>query len=123
MGEKYRCNKKTFFTNFPNHATVYQLAVCLVFCIIGIYLGMTIPILTVVRMEEANTSFSRAVTIAYYLPSNHQAQPPQPLDPDIVIEEWTATTVYTRSAIRFTTRKCVSFLWPLAGAVTLMLLQ
>lgn len=64
---------------------------------LGIYLGMTIPILTVVRMEEANTSFSRAVTIAYYLPSNHQAQPPQPLDPDIVIEEWTATTVYTRA--------------------------
>ncbi|MCI4382923.1 hypothetical protein PGIGA_G00020260 [Pangasianodon gigas] len=64
---------------------------------LGIYLGMTIPILTVVRTEEANTSMSRAITVAYYLPSNHQAQPPQPLDPDIVIEAWPATTVYTRA--------------------------
>ncbi|XP_058255643.1 heme-binding protein soul3 [Hemibagrus wyckioides] len=63
---------------------------------LGIYMGMTIPILTVVRTEEAHSSFSSAVTVAYYLPSNHQAQPPQPLDPDIVIEEWPATTVYSR---------------------------
>ncbi|TSO67457.1 Heme-binding protein 2 [Bagarius yarrelli] len=62
----------------------------------GIYLGMTIPILTIVHTDEENSIFSRAVTVAYYLPSNHQAQPPQPLDPDLVIEEWPATTVYTR---------------------------
>ncbi|XP_046711960.1 heme-binding protein soul3 isoform X2 [Silurus meridionalis] len=64
---------------------------------LGIYLGMTIPILTVVRIEGANESLSRGVTVAYYLPLNHQARPPQPLDPDIVIEEWPDTIVYTRA--------------------------
>lgn len=91
--------------------------------LVGIHLGMTIPILTVVHTEEANTRLSRVVTVAYYLPSNHQAQPPQPLDPDIVIEKWPDMTVYTRSASGSTTGKCGSFLWPLAGAVTLGLLH
>ncbi|KAM9465885.1 heme-binding protein soul3 [Clarias gariepinus] len=62
----------------------------------GIYLGMTVPVLTLVRTEEANSRLSRAVTVAYYLPSIHQAQPPQPRDPDVVIETWPDTTVYTR---------------------------
>ncbi|XP_060789493.1 heme-binding protein soul3 [Neoarius graeffei] len=64
---------------------------------LGIYLGMTIPILTVVHTEEANTRLSRAITIAYHLPSNHQTLPPQPLDPDVVIETWPDMTVYSRA--------------------------
>ncbi|XP_076834956.1 heme-binding protein soul3 [Brachyhypopomus gauderio] len=62
---------------------------------LGSYLGMTVPIVTVVRTDE--TTLSRAVTLAYYLPSQHQAQPPQPYDTEIVIEQWPATTVYTRA--------------------------
>ncbi|XP_062864095.1 heme-binding protein soul3 [Trichomycterus rosablanca] len=64
---------------------------------LGSYLGMTIPILTVVRPEGTNTGLSRVVTVAYFLPSNHQAQPPTPHDPGITTEVWPATTVYSRA--------------------------
>ncbi|XP_072545965.1 heme-binding protein soul3 isoform X2 [Salminus brasiliensis] len=64
---------------------------------LGRYLGMTIPIVTVVHTDEMHATLSRTVTIAYYLPANHQAQPPQPYDTDIVIEQWPATILYTRS--------------------------
>ncbi|KAL7873552.1 hypothetical protein AOLI_G00126230 [Acnodon oligacanthus] len=63
---------------------------------LGRYLGMTIPIVTVVNTDEMHTTLSRTVTVAYYLPTNHQDQPPQPYDSEIVIEHWPATIVYTR---------------------------
>lgn len=63
----------------------------------GRYLGMTIPIVTVVRTDEAHISLSREVTVAYYLPANLQEQPPQPTDPDITIETWSAAVVYSRA--------------------------
>lgn len=62
----------------------------------GGYLGMTLPIVTVVRTNENQSVISHDVTVAYYLPAEHQAQPPQPNDNDIVIEVWPASTVYTR---------------------------
>ncbi|XP_071752967.1 heme-binding protein soul3 [Centroberyx gerrardi] len=63
----------------------------------GDYLGMTLPIVTVVRTNENHSVISHEVTVAYYLPINHQAQPPQPSDSDIVIEVWPATVVYARA--------------------------
>ncbi|KAL0969603.1 hypothetical protein UPYG_G00229660 [Umbra pygmaea] len=63
----------------------------------GSYLGMTIPILTVIRTDESHSVLSRDVTVAYYLPTEYQAQPPLPSDSDIRIEEWPATIVYTRA--------------------------
>ncbi|KAJ8288792.1 hypothetical protein COCON_G00014510 [Conger conger] len=63
----------------------------------GSYLGLTIPILTVVRMDALHQTMSRAVTVAYHLPTYLQAQPPCPNDTDIVVEEWAATVVYTRA--------------------------
>ncbi|MBN3324147.1 HEBP2 protein, partial [Atractosteus spatula] len=63
----------------------------------GGFLGLTIPIVTVVRTENSRSVLSREVTVAYYLPSQHQAHPPQPYDPDIVIEEWPAAIIYTRT--------------------------
>lgn len=57
---------------------------------------MTLPIVTVVRTDENHSAMSPDVTVAYYLPTEHQAQPPQPHDSDIVIEIWPATVVYTR---------------------------
>ncbi len=57
---------------------------------------MTIPIVTVVRTDEMHTTLSRAVTVAYHLPALHQSDPPRPYDPEIVIEQWPAATVYTR---------------------------
>lgn len=63
----------------------------------GSYLGMTVPIVTVVRTDEARTALSTGVTVAYYLPYQHQDQPPMPFDPDINLETWPATFVYSRS--------------------------
>lgn len=58
---------------------------------------MTLPIVTVVRTNENHSVISHDVIVAYYLPIEHQAQPPQPDDSEIVIEIWPATVVYTRS--------------------------
>ncbi|XP_021456573.1 heme-binding protein 1 isoform X1 [Oncorhynchus mykiss] len=63
----------------------------------GNYLGMTLPIVTVVRTDDSRSSLSRDVTVAYYLPSQHQDQPPTPFDPDITMETWPATVIYSRS--------------------------
>ncbi|XP_061824248.2 heme-binding protein soul3 [Nerophis lumbriciformis] len=64
---------------------------------LGDYLGMSLPVLTVVRTNENHSAISQEVTVAYYLPTEHQAQPPQPQDSEIVIEVWPAAIVYTRS--------------------------
>lgn len=61
---------------------------------------MTLPIVTVVRTDETRSVMSRDVTVAYFLPTELQAQPPRPSDSEILIEIWPATTVYTRSAIK-----------------------
>ncbi|KAL4613121.1 heme-binding protein 2-like isoform X2 [Arapaima gigas] len=89
------------------HEDTYEQSICLGFMKLmryicqqnssGNYLGLTIPIITVVRTDDAHSILSRAVTVAYYLPAEHQAQPPQPYDADIIIEEWPATIVYTRA--------------------------
>lgn len=63
---------------------------------IGDYLGMSLPIVTMVRTNENHSVISQDVTVAYYLPADHQAQPPQAIDSEIVIEIWPATIVYTR---------------------------
>ncbi|XP_035465736.2 heme-binding protein soul3 [Scophthalmus maximus] len=64
---------------------------------LGDYLGMTIPIVTVVHTDESHTVISNGVTVAYYLPAEHQAQPPQPEDNEITIDIWPSTIVYTRA--------------------------
>nr|XP_040055166.1 heme-binding protein soul3 [Gasterosteus aculeatus aculeatus] len=63
---------------------------------LGNYLGMTLPIVTVVRTDENHSVISNDVIVAYFLPVEHQAQPPQPNDNEIAIEIWPANTVYTR---------------------------
>ncbi|CAL8296949.1 unnamed protein product [Arctogadus glacialis] len=65
----------------------------------GDYLGMSVPIVTIIHTDEKQSLISRDVTVAYYLPAAHQSQPPQPTDNDILIEIWPAAVVYTR---RFT---------------------
>lgn len=60
---------------------------------------MTLPIITVVRTDENHSTISHDVTVAYFLPAEHQAQPPQPTDSEIFIEIWPVTTVYTRSVV------------------------
>ena len=58
---------------------------------------MTLPIVTVVTTDESHSTISNDVRVAYFLPTEHQAQPPQPNDTDITIEIWPAATVYSRS--------------------------
>ncbi|KAK1894280.1 Heme-binding protein 1 [Dissostichus eleginoides] len=60
------------------------------------YLGMTLPIVTVVTTDESHSTISNDVRVAYFLPTEHQAQPPQPNDNDITIEIWPTATVYSR---------------------------
>ncbi|XP_063039523.1 heme-binding protein soul3 [Engraulis encrasicolus] len=63
----------------------------------GTYLGMTLPIVTVVHTDEMRQDLMQAVTIAYYLPPQYQATPPQPEDSGIVIEDWPAQIIYARA--------------------------
>nr|XP_061798111.1 heme-binding protein 1-like [Nerophis lumbriciformis] len=63
---------------------------------LGSYLGMSLPIVTVVRTDENHSTIAQEVTVAYYLPAEHQAQPPQPHDSNIIIEIWPAAVVYAR---------------------------
>ncbi|XP_076604480.1 heme-binding protein soul3 [Chaetodon auriga] len=89
------------------HEETYEQSICYGFMRImkyicqqnsfGDYLGMTLPIVTVVRTDENHSVVSSDVTVAYFLPAEHQAQPPQPTDSEILIEIWPTTTVYTRA--------------------------
>uniref|UniRef100_A0A8B9D263 HEBP2 protein n=1 Tax=Anser cygnoides TaxID=8845 RepID=A0A8B9D263_ANSCY len=63
----------------------------------GLYLGITIPIVTIVHTNESQSEMTQSVTVAYYLPEVLQDQPPHPFDSDIIIEEWPSTIVYSRS--------------------------
>ncbi|KAM9294098.1 heme-binding protein 1-like [Gastrophryne carolinensis] len=62
----------------------------------GVYLGMTIPILTTIHIDASGGGLLRTITVAYYIPTHLQENPPQPTDPEIVIEEWPSTIVFTR---------------------------
>ena len=84
-------------TNVNLKNTNKWIACCfLFFKLSGDYLGMSLPIVTIIHTDENQTLISRDVTIAYYLPADHQAHPPQPTDNDILIEIWPAAVVYTR---------------------------
>ncbi|CAL8314139.1 unnamed protein product [Boreogadus saida] len=61
----------------------------------GRYLGMTVPIVTVVRTDDALSRLSREVRLAYCLPSCLQDQSPLPTDPDITLETWPATVLHS----------------------------
>lgn len=63
----------------------------------GNYLGMTVPIVTVVQTDDTHTTLSRDVIVAYYLPSQHQPSSPIPFDPDITVETWPTTVLYSRT--------------------------
>ncbi|XP_052385937.1 heme-binding protein soul3 [Carassius gibelio] len=89
------------------HEDTYEQSICYGFMKImryicqqnsaGRYLGLTIPIVTVVRTDETHRSLSRAVTVAYYLPPPHQSDPPRPHDPEVTVEQWPAAVIYSRA--------------------------
>ncbi|XP_072424561.1 heme-binding protein soul3 isoform X3 [Chiloscyllium punctatum] len=61
----------------------------------GLFLGMTLPVVTIVHTNQTRTELQPEVTIAYYLPAQFQNETPQPFDAEIAIEEWPAHTIYT----------------------------
>ncbi|KAI4896854.1 hypothetical protein NFI96_016918, partial [Prochilodus magdalenae] len=85
----------------------------------GRYLGMTVPVVNEITMLEDGTSFAKDVLTAYYLPSEFQANPPQPSDPDITIVDRGAIRVITRVFFGTTTEETISrqisLLWELLG--------
>uniref|UniRef100_A0A3P9M8X3 Heme-binding protein soul3 n=1 Tax=Oryzias latipes TaxID=8090 RepID=A0A3P9M8X3_ORYLA len=116
LGRKEKCGEllyekrqyeKGHWACITMHEDTYEQSICYGFMrimryicqqnSIGGYLGMTLPIVTVVRTNENQSVISHDVTVAYYLPAEHQAEPPQPNDNDIVIEVWPPSTVYTRA--------------------------
>eukprot|EP00062_Callorhinchus_milii_P018037 gi/632971069/ref/XP_007901991.1/ PREDICTED: uncharacterized protein LOC103185352 isoform X2 [Callorhinchus milii] len=66
----------------------------------GLYLGMTLPIVTIVRTNQSRSELLSTVTVAYHLPGQFQDQIPQPSVADIQIEEWPANIVYTRTEVK-----------------------
>ncbi|XP_075927595.1 heme-binding protein 1-like [Petromyzon marinus] len=62
----------------------------------GSYLGMTIPIVTTVQVDEATGTLFHHVVVGYRLPVHLQGEPPTPFDPTVSIEERPAMRVYTR---------------------------
>lgn len=87
----------------------------------GRYLGMTVPIVTVVRTDETRSTLSRDVRVAYYLPGRLQQLPPMPTDPGITIETWPSTVVYTRSfsgpTNEITILREINALWEVLGSL------
>ncbi|XP_048449943.1 heme-binding protein soul3, partial [Rhincodon typus] len=62
----------------------------------GHFLGITLPIVTIVHTNRTRTELQPEVTTAYYLPAQFQNRTPQPFDAEIAIEEWPAHIMYTR---------------------------
>ncbi|XP_030200548.1 heme-binding protein 1-like [Gadus morhua] len=111
QGDGVACEKRVMDTACWACITVtedtYEKSICAGFMSImryicqqntsGRYLGMTVPIVTVVRTDDALSRLSREVRLAYCLPSCLQDQPPLPTDPDITLETWPATVLHSRA--------------------------
>ncbi|XP_039594782.1 heme-binding protein soul4 [Polypterus senegalus] len=86
----------------------------------GRYLGMTVPVLNEIQISKDGKSFVRDILTAYYLPAEFQQDPPEPLDPDIVIVQREPVRVVTRVFFGTTTEETISrqisLLWELLGS-------
>ncbi|XP_028676078.1 heme-binding protein soul4 [Erpetoichthys calabaricus] len=74
----------------------------------GRYLGMTVPVLNEIQISKDGKSFVRDILTAYYLPAEFQQDPPEPLDPDIVIVQREPVRVVTRVFFGTTTEETIS---------------
>ncbi|XP_035263291.1 heme-binding protein soul4 [Anguilla anguilla] len=85
----------------------------------GRYLGMTVPVLSEIRMLE-DGSFSKEILTVYYLPAEFQDSPPEPTDPDIRIVQRESLRVVTMVFFGTTTEETItrqiSQLWELLGS-------
>ncbi|XP_010871353.1 heme-binding protein soul4 [Esox lucius] len=86
---------------------------------LGRYLGMTVPIMNIIKMLEDGSGFEKEILTAYYLPAEFQVNPPQPTDPDIIILQREALRVITRTFFGTTTEETImpqiNLLWEMLG--------
>uniref|UniRef100_A0A8C8SY91 Heme-binding protein 1 n=1 Tax=Pelusios castaneus TaxID=367368 RepID=A0A8C8SY91_9SAUR len=92
---------------------------------IGRYLGMTVPVVNEIHLNEEGTELLRDVTTAYYLPGEFQPDPPLPMDPEIRIVERQPLRVITRVFYGVTTEESIlreiRLLWELLGSTDTVL--
>ncbi|XP_030005057.1 heme-binding protein soul4 [Sphaeramia orbicularis] len=85
----------------------------------GRYLGMTIPVVSTIHMMQDGNMFDKEVSTAFFLPSEHQTNPPQPGDSDISIVHREPIRVIARTFFGTTTEETVShqiaLLWEILG--------
>lgn len=63
---------------------------------LGQYLGMTVPVVSLIQMKEDGAVFEKEVLTAFFLPAQFQNCPPDPVDPDIQIQDWGPIAVIAR---------------------------
>lgn len=63
---------------------------------LGQYLGMTVPVVSLIQMNPEGSGFEKEVLTGFFLPARFQSCPPQPTDPDIQIQDWGPIAVITR---------------------------
>lgn len=85
----------------------------------GRYLGMTVPVVSSVRMMEDKNTFGKDVQTAFFLPAEFQSDPPTPTDPDITIVHREPIRVITRAFVGTTNEETVlrqvHQLWEILG--------
>ncbi|CAJ1052772.1 heme-binding protein soul4 [Xyrichtys novacula] len=85
----------------------------------GRYLGMTVPVVSHIRMMEDGKAFEKDILTAFFLPAEFQSDPPLPSDPDITIVRREPFRVITRPFFGTTTEETVSrqieTLWEILG--------
>ncbi|XP_003459824.2 heme-binding protein soul4 isoform X3 [Oreochromis niloticus] len=86
----------------------------------GRYLGMTVPVISYIRMAKDGKTFEKDVETAFFLPAALQHSPPQSCDPDISIVYRQSIRVVTRPFFGTTTEETVGrqilLLWEILGA-------
>ncbi|XP_068531567.1 heme-binding protein 1-like [Anas acuta] len=92
---------------------------------VGRYLGMTVPVLNEIHLNEEGTELEREVLTAYYLPGQFQQNPPVPMDPEIHITERAPLRVITRVFYGITTEETIlreiGLFWELLGSTDAVL--
>ncbi|KAG9338062.1 hypothetical protein JZ751_027138 [Albula glossodonta] len=86
----------------------------------GRHLGMTIPVLNEIHMQEDGIRFMKDILTAYYLPAEFQESPPEPADPEITIVHRESLRVITRVFFGTTTEETITrqinLLWEQLGS-------
>ncbi|XP_061481470.1 heme-binding protein 1-like isoform X1 [Rhineura floridana] len=87
---------------------------------LGRHLGMTVPVVNEIHLNEEGTELLQEVITAYYLPAEFQPNPPLPMDPDIQILERMPLRVIARVFYGTTTEETIlreiHLLWELLGS-------